>query len=405
MAKSNSPIPAFWARRRIGEPGSERALLHCVEGSRGPRFLDSEDLLESKEAVMKTTAAVQVEPQGPLVIDEIDLPSPGPNQVTVRNFASGVCYSQVHQLRNYRLPRPMGLGHEGSGVVTDVGKGVTHVKEGDHVISTWVPRVPIRGLPVSKATGATFRGQPLIADGDVYTWSEHMVTFADKVVPMSPSDPTDISCLIGCAVLTGAGAVLNTAKVEPGQSVAVFGAGGVGLSAIGAAAIAGAQPIIAVDLDSRKLQFAREFGATHGVNASDNDAVNAIWEINPGGVDYALDAVGAPVTALQIVQAVRQGGPRADNQGGTAVLLGIPVADVSFDLNDILLYQRHYCGSLGSTEPDVDFPLFLEWMRDGKFPLEKLVTDRYSLEQIEEARAALEEGRILGRAIIEFSSW
>ena len=108
---------------------------------------------------MKTTAAVQVEPRGQLVIDEIDLPDPGPNQVTVRNFASGVCYSQVHQLRNPGLPRPMGLGHEGSGTVTQVGKDVTHVKEGDHVISTWVSRSRISGLPVSKPTGATFQGR------------------------------------------------------------------------------------------------------------------------------------------------------------------------------------------------------------------------------------------------------
>jgi Zn-dependent alcohol dehydrogenase len=131
------------------------------------------------------------------VVGEIDIPDPGPNQVTVRNFASGVCYSQVHQLRNPGMPRPMGLGHEGSGVVTHVGKEVTHVKAG------------------------------VIADGDVYTWSEHMVTFAEKVVPMSPSDPIDITCLVGCAVLTGAGAVLHTAKVGLGQSVAVFGVGGV----------------------------------------------------------------------------------------------------------------------------------------------------------------------------------
>jgi Zn-dependent alcohol dehydrogenase len=351
---------------------------------------------------MKSKAAIQVEPRGPLVIEEIDIPDPGPNQVIVRNFASGVCYSQVHQLLNPTLPRPMGLGHEGSGVVTGVGKDVTHVKEGDHVISTWVSRAPIKGLPVSTPTGATLRGQPVIADGDLYTWSEHMVTFADKVIPMSPSDPTDISCLIGCAVLTGAGAVLHTAQVGPGQSVAVFGVGGVGLSAIGAAAIAGADPIFAVDLVDHKLQFAREFGATHGINASITDPVKEIWAINQGGVDYAFDAVGAPTTALQILQAVREGGPRADNQGGTAVLIGIPVADVSVDLNTILLYQRHYCGSLGATEPDTDFPLFLEWMREGKFPLEKLVTNRYSLEQIEEARAALEEGRILGRAIVEF---
>jgi Zn-dependent alcohol dehydrogenase len=132
-----------------------------------------------------------------------------------------------------------------------------------------------------------------------------------------------------------------------------------------------------------------------------SDAVDAIREINPGGVDYAFDAVGAPATALQSLEAVKQGGPRADNQGGMAVLLGMPVSDVAVDLNPILLYQRHYCGSLGATEPDTDFPLFLEWMRDGKFPLGKLVTNRYSLEQVDEARIALEEGQILGRAIIE----
>jgi Zn-dependent alcohol dehydrogenase len=296
----------------------------------------------------------------------------------------------------------MGLGHEGSGIVTKVGKEVTHLKEGDHVISTWVSRSPMRGLPTSTPTGSSFQGRPLIADGDVYTWSEHMVTFADKVVPMSPSDPSDISCLIGCAVLTGAGAVLHTAKVRLGQSVAVFGVGGVGLSAIGAAAIAGADPIIAIDLHDRKLRFAKEFGATHGINASDTDAVGAIWEICPSGVDYAFDAIGAPTTALQILHAVKQGGPRADNKGGKAVLVGIPVSDVSVDLNAILLYQRDYCGSLGASEPDTDFPLFLEWTRDDKFPLKKLVTDRYSLEHIDEACAALEEGDILGRAIIEF---
>jgi Zn-dependent alcohol dehydrogenase len=351
---------------------------------------------------MKTKAAIQVEPGGPLVVEEIDIPDPGPNQVTVRNFASGVCYSQLHQLRDPHMPRPMGLGHEGSGVVTAVGKDVTHVKEGDHVISTWVSRTPIRGLPSSNPTGATFRGRPLIADGDLFTWSENMVTFGDKVIPMSSSEPTDITCLIGCAVLTGAGAVLHTANVREGQSVAVFGAGGVGLSAIGAASIAGADPIIAVDLVDRKLEFARQFGATHGINASDTDAVKEIWAINPGGVDYAFDAVGAPATAVQMLASARQGGPRADNQGGTAVLLGIPTSDVSIDLNEILLYQRHYCGSLGATDPDKDFPLFLDWMRQGKFPLEKLVTDRYSLDQIEEVRVALEEGQILGRAIVEF---
>jgi Zn-dependent alcohol dehydrogenase len=118
---------------------------------------------------MKSKAAIQVEAAGPLVIEEIDIPDPGPNQVRIRNFASGVCYSHVHQSRNPGLPRPMGLGHEGSGVVTQVGKEVTHVKEGDPVISTWVSRIPISGLPVSRPTGATFHGRPVIADGDVCT--------------------------------------------------------------------------------------------------------------------------------------------------------------------------------------------------------------------------------------------
>jgi Zn-dependent alcohol dehydrogenase len=351
---------------------------------------------------MKSKAAVQLESVGPLVIEEIDVPDPGPDQVLVRNFASGVCYSQVHQLHNPDLPRPMGLGHEGTGVVTKVGREVTHVKEGDHVISTWVSRTPIQGLPVSKPTGATFRERPLIADGDVYTWSEHMLTFGDKVVPISPSDPTDITCLIGCAVLTGAGAVLHTAGVSRGQSVAVFGCGGVGLSAIGAAAIVGADPIISVDLEDQKLRFAEEFGATHKVNASKTDPVEAIREISRGGVDYALDAVGAPATTLQILEATREGGPRADNQGGTAVLLGIPVSEVAVDLSKVLLYQRHYCGSLGATDPDSDFPMFLSWTRESKFPLAKLVTDRYPLEQVDQACTALEQGHILGRAIIEF---
>jgi Zn-dependent alcohol dehydrogenase len=130
--------------------------------------------------------------------------------------------------------------------------------------------------------------------------------------------------------------------------------------------------------------------------------VKAIWEIKPGGVDYAFDAVGAPTTALQILHAVKQGGPRADNQGGMAVLVGIPVSDVSVDLNAILLYQRHYCGSLGATDPDKDFPIFLAWTREDKFPLGKLVTNRYTLEEIDAARFALEQGQILGRAIIEF---
>src|SRR5262249_31953486 len=146
----------------------------------------------------------------------------------------------------------------------------------------------------------------------------------------------------------GAGAVLHTANVRPGESVAVFGAGGVGLSAIGAAAIVGANPIIAVDLEDEKLHFAEEFGATHRVNASKTDPVEAIREITHGGADYAFDAVGAPATMVQILAATKEGGPRADNQGGTAILLGIPTAEIAIDMSKVVLYQRHYSGSLGA---------------------------------------------------------
>jgi Zn-dependent alcohol dehydrogenase len=164
----------------------------------------------------------------------------------------------------------------------------------------------------------------------------------------------------------------------------------------------GADPIIAVDLSDQKLQFAEEFGATDKVNASKTDPVEAIRQISGGGVDYALDAVGAPATMVQIIAATKEGGPRADNGGGTAVLLGIPVSETAVDMSKVVLYQRHYCGSLGATEPDTDFPLFLSWTRENKFPLAKLVTDRYRLEEINEACTALKDGHILGRAIIEF---
>jgi Zn-dependent alcohol dehydrogenase len=239
-------------------------------------------------------------------------------------------------------PRPRGLRRRYTR-----REEVTHVREGDHVISTWVPRSPISGLPVSQPTGATFRGRDVIGD------------IADKVVPMSPSDPIDSSCLIGCAVLTGAGAVLHTARVESGQSVAVLGARGVALSAIGAAAIAGADPIIAVDLDDRKLQFCQGVRCYPWHQCLQYRRGRRDSGINPGGVDYTFAAVAVPTTALQILEAVKPGGPRADNQGGIAVLLGIPVSAVSVDLNTILLHQRPLLWKSRCHRPRYRFPALL----------------------------------------------
>ncbi len=349
---------------------------------------------------MRTKAAVQIAPKAPLEVVELEVPDPEPGQVSVKLISSGVCHSQLHQMENPDLPRPIVLGHEGAGIVTGVGRGVTHLKEGDHAIVTWVPRTPVRGRAAPAPTGVTYREEPV--HGNVYTWGEDVLVSGEYVIPISDDDPTDVSCLVGCAVLTGAGAVLNTAKVRPGDSVAVFGVGGVGLSAVGMASILEAYPIIAVDLKDDKLEFAKEFGATHVVNASQTDPVEAIHEITNGGVDFAIDAIGVKVTNEQILPATRGGGPGADNHGGMAILIGLPGWDITVDSRLFVSHQRQYRGSLGATYPDKDFPMFLRWHREGKFPLDKLVTRRYRLDDINDACDALRSGEILGRAIIEY---
>ena len=349
---------------------------------------------------MKTRAAIQITPNGRLTVDELEVTDPAADQVIVKLFSSGVCHSQLHQMENATYPRPMVFGHEGTGIVTQVGRDVTHLKEGDHAIVTWVPRTPGRGWETEPPHGITYREEPV--HGNVYTWGEDVLVSGKYVVPISKDDPTDISCIVGCAVLTGAGAVLNTAKVRPGESVAVYGVGGVGLCAIRMAAILEAYPIIAVDLEDDKLLLAREFGATHGVNAAELDPVQAIQEITSGGVDYAFDAIGLKITNEQILPSTRGGGAGADNHGGMAVLIGLPGWDITIDSRLFVLHQRQYRGSLGATYPDKDFPMFLRWYREGKFPLDKLVTRRYKLDDINEACDALKAGDILGRAIIEY---
>lgn len=349
---------------------------------------------------MKSRAAIQLVLDQRPIIDEIEVPDPRPDQVIVKLFSSGVCHSQLHHMHRPDMHRPLGLGHEGSGVVTHVGRNVRHIAEGDHAIVTWVPRTPIKGRSEPAPCGVTYREE--LVHGQVYTWGEDVLVDSELVVRMSKEHPTDVSSIVGCAVLTGAGAVLNTAQVRPGDSVAIFGVGGVGLSAVRAAAIVEADPIIAVDLADEKLEFAREFGATHTINASEVDPVEAIVDLTNGGVDYAFDTTGAKITTEQILPATRGGGPGADNHGGLAVLVGIPTEPMTVDPNHFVLHQRRYRGSLGATYPETDFPMFLRWHQVGKFPLDRLVTKRYTLDQVNEACDALEAGDILGRAIIEY---
>ncbi|MCB0083729.1 MAG: zinc-binding dehydrogenase, partial [Caldilineaceae bacterium] len=292
-------------------------------------------------------------------------------------------------------------GPEGAGVVTAVGNNVTHVREGDHVIVSWVPRLPTKGKQIFDSSGATYRGE-LVNVGSVYTWAEDILVHNAYVVPMTKEAPKEISCVVGCAVLTGAGAVMNSAQVRPGDSVAIFGVGGVGLSALRTAAILAAYPIVAVDLDDTKLALAQKFGATHLINAGKVDPVEAIIEITDGGVDFAFDAIGARATTSQIIPATRKGGSRADNRGGTAILIGLAREEITLDPRQMLLDHRELRASLGACCPETDFPMYLRWHQEGKFPLDQLVTRRYKLEEINEAYGALAAGEILGRAIIEF---
>ena len=364
---------------------------------------------------MPTPARVVVVPgePGPLQIHEVNLPDPGPHQVVVKQFASGICHSQLHQMHRPRTGNAQVLGHESTGVVMKKGSEVTHVKEGDRVMVTWVRRDATTSTRAPQAAAIDL-GNGTIARGNVFTWAD--ITIADEqyIVAMPTDVPVDVTAIIGCAVMTGAGAVCYTAGVQKGQSVAVFGVGGVGLSAIAAAAVIGANPIIAVDLDDAKLEFARKFGATHGVNARDTDAVAEIGKLTLDeaesnlagrpiqGVNFAFDCIGVPKTMEQILGAARSGST-AKFPGGTAVLVGVPQTDVTLSARDILTNEKRYIGSLaGSCNPERDFPMFLRWYREGDLDLDALVTQRYRLDQINEATTALERGLISGRAIMEF---
>ncbi len=364
---------------------------------------------------MGTPANVVVLPQdtATLRIEQLDLPDPGPTQVVVKEYASGICHSQLHQMHRPRTG-PVVLGHEATGVVVKTGSAVTHVKEGDTVLVTWVPR------NAEAADGPPLTAELQVSDGlaiseNVFTWADHTLCDQQYVVKVDPNIRKDVTAIIGCAVMTGAGAVINTANVQAGQSVVIFGVGGVGLSAVVGAKIAGADPIIAVDLDDTKLEFAKAFGATHGINASSTDPIEAIHAMTErsdqftilktpvSGADFAFDCIGIRTTMEQIVPACRSGHFGA-GPGGMAVLVGVPTTAVELNAIDVLINEKQFMGSIGgSCAPDRDFPRFLEWYDNGDLDLDKLVTARYGIEQINEATAALEAGEIQGRAIMEFA--
>lgn len=349
---------------------------------------------------MKTRAAIHVEHGQPLLLEEIELPPPSPQEVVVRLFATGICHTQLYQMQRPEYARPLLLGHEATGVVIAAGREVPNVKEGDHVMLTWVPRDA--GQDWQRPTPAMigFHDAQLLAPA-VFTWAEATIAHHQYVVKLPDDFPTDVTSVIGCAVMTGAGAALNTASVTAGNSVAVFGPGGIGLCIIQACANLGARPLIAVDVSRDKLDFATRFGATTLINANEEDPVERVKEITGGGADFVFDAVGLQKTMEQVLPAVRAG-VAGVREGGTAVLVGFPGTTATLNMRD-LFSARTYRGSLGgSSRPERDFPLYLQWYREGKLPLDTFVSRRYRFEEINQACDDLDHGRILGRGIVVF---
>lgn len=350
---------------------------------------------------MKTRAAVLVEHGQPLAIEEIELGNPGPFEVLVKLYASGICHSQLHQIHNPAQARPALLGHEATGVVIAAGRDVTHVKEGDRVMVTWVPRDITPETAALKRSEFDFRGATHLSG--VYTWAEHVLTHEQLVLPLDASVPIDVTAIIGCATVTGVGAVLGTAKVQPGQTVAVFGVGGVGINVIAGAKIAQAGKIIAIDIADDKLAWAREFGATDVVNGKTTDPVEAIRALSGGGVDFAFDAIGMESVINQCLESITPGilGAR---RGGTAVVVGIPQGPVTLKSRLFPIGERQLIGSLGgSSHPIEDYPQYVEWYKQGALPLEKMVTKTYEgLDYINEGVRALESGEIIGRSIMVY---
>ncbi len=352
--------------------------------------------------MIKSLSAIQLENKPELIVDEIDIADPVGSQVMIKLISSGICHSQLHQMHDYNLPKPFLLGHEATGVVMKTGPYCSYVQEGDYVIATWVRRNPIKGRYLPDLKGVSYQEKKLNCR-ITFTWSEIIMSEDEYIVKIPKKYATPESCIVGCSILTGAGAVKNTAKVKPGETVAIFGVGGIGLAAVKMASLLNASKIIAIDIDSEKLEFSKQFGATHTINSIENNPIDEIIDLTNGGVDYAFDAIGKKITMNQIFESIKQGGSGADNVGGTSILIGIPESpEITLDSNQILLTQKTFKGSLGATYPEKDFNYFLEMYEKGEFPIDKMISESFNLSEINEACHKLESGEITGRSIIKF---
>ena len=362
---------------------------------------------------MKIRGAVLEQTGGPITVCELELAPPGPDEVLVRLRASGVCHSDWNAVDGTaETPCPAVLGHEGAGVVEQIGERVSRVAVGDHVALSWAPwcgecEECLRNLPQlcstvwpAMGTGGLMDGTPRLsrAGEPVFHYS-FLSTFAEacvvperSCVPIAEDVPFDVAALVGCAVSTGVGAVWRTAQVKPGDRVAVVGCGGVGLSALMAAVVAGAEPVIAVDAALQKLDVARSFGATDAAlwAGSPEETAELVREMSSGGVDYAIEATGRPEAMLAAFLSTRV--------RGAAVLIGIPRADavLAVPATTIPRMERRVLGSIyGSSKPERDFPLTLDLYRRGRLPLDRLVSHRLPLDEVERGFELMHSGDAL----------
>jgi S-(hydroxymethyl)mycothiol dehydrogenase len=341
-------------------------------------------------------------------VEDIRIEAPGPGEVRVRVLASGVCHTDLHaKLGHFGRDFPYLLGHEATGEVEAVGAGVTLPRVGDTVMLAWhAPcgrcRACASGEPVMCTATVTAQPRMTTADGKTLgrvlglgTFATHTVVAAAQTVPVAPGLDPAATCLIGCGVATGVGAVLFAARVEPGSQVAVFGCGGVGLNVVQGARLAHAARIIAVDRVAAKLEWARRFGATDAVLAGAEDPVARIQELCGGGVDYAFDAVGRPEVIAQAAASL--------GHGGECVLIGLPAPGAELTLSlPKFFYKRCRLRTTfyGDCLPTRDFPLLARWYRDGKLELDDLVSQRIDLGEVEAAFAAMERGDGLRSVIV-----
>lgn len=347
----------------------------------------------------KTKAAVLYEQNQPLVIEELTLPSElKAGQVLVKVDSAGLCHSQLNEIQGKKGPDrflPHTLGHEASGKVLAIGPGGSRLKEEDSVVLSWIkgPGLASEGPQYKNSEGKTINAGPVAA------FSEYAIVSENRCTPIKTDLPSSSLALLGCAIPTGAGVVIHQLRARPGESVVIFGAGGVGLSAILAAELLHCSPIIAIDIQDEKLEFAKTLGATHVYRYSDSskeEILQSIQKMTSGGPDYVIEASGAR-------SAMELGYEMVRPQGGQLVIAGnLPKGQqIQIDPFSLILEKQITGTAGGSTEPSRDLPRYAVLNQQGKFPFDRLVTQSFSLDQINDAFRALENGAV-GRMMIQF---